>query len=74
MSVQPVVTVADHRAGWTGTDRQLVRDETVGRADTFIVIDEDMIRTLDRDTTLRPRSKTAWRFFGLNGRHGRKAR
>jgi hypothetical protein len=50
MSVQPVVTVADQRAGWTGTDEQLVRCETVGCANTFIMIDEDMTCTLDRDT------------------------
>ncbi len=30
MSVQPVVTVADQRAGWTGTDWQFVRYESDG--------------------------------------------
>lgn len=38
---------------WTGTEWQLVRYESAGRANAFIVIDdEDTTRTLDR-TTMR---------------------
>ena len=51
MRVQPVVTVADQRARWTRTNWQLVRYESAGRANAFLVIDdEDTTQTLDRDT------------------------
>ncbi len=59
---------------WNGMDWQTVRYESAGRAHAFIEIDVDTNRTRDHDTTLRPRSSTAWRFFGLNGRHVPKAR
>jgi hypothetical protein len=35
---------------WTGTDWQLVRYESAGRANAFIVVDEHTTQTLDRDT------------------------
>ncbi len=50
MSVQPVVMVADQRAGWTGTDRQRVRYESAGRANAFLVMEDNTTRTLDRAT------------------------
>ena len=46
--VQPVVTVADQRAGWTGTNWQLVRYESAGRASALLAMDDDTTQTLDR--------------------------
>ena len=40
LRVQPVVTVADQRAGWTGTDPQLVRFHCAGHANMFIVMED----------------------------------
>jgi len=43
-----VVTVADQRAGWTGTNWQLARYESAGRANAFLVMEDDTTQTLDR--------------------------